>query len=264
MSAVREEMLTIRHRLLLQEISAQASLLLLIPVDLNIETDEWFTVDEAYARSEHGRLIPNATQHNVPAWSMFAVFFIVVSLAGNMIRERETGCLNRLMTMPCSYAVYLFSKMFVYLCVCLLQLTLMMATGMYLIPLLGLPALKLGHSAGALLLMSVSASLSAIGYGLAIGSIARTNQQASIFGAVSVVMLAALGGVWIPTFVMPHFMRLASRISPLNWGLNGFNELFVRDAGMAGILPYASLSLLFFVVMLGGAVYGRTSRRRKN
>ena len=154
--------------------------------------------------------------------------------------------------------------MFVYLCVCLLQLTLMMATGMYLIPLLGLPALKLGHSAGALLLMSVSASLSAIGYGLAIGSIARTNQQASIFGAVSVVMLAALGGVWIPTFVMPHFMRLASRISPLNWGLNGFNELFVRDAGMAGILPYASLSLLFFVVMLGGAVYGRTSRRRKN
>ena len=264
MSAVREEMLTIRHRLLLQEISAQASLLLLIPVDLNIETDEWFTVDEAYARSEHGRIIPNATQHNVPAWSMFAVFFIVVSLAGNMIRERETGCLNRLMTMPCSYAVYLFSKMFVYLCVCLLQLTLMMATGMYLIPLLGLPALKLGHSAGALLLMSVSASLSAIGYGLAIGSIARTNQQASIFGAVSVVMLAALGGVWIPTFVMPHFMRLASRISPLNWGLNGFNELFVRDAGMAGILPYASLSLLFFVVMLGGAVYGRTSRRRKN
>ena len=109
--AVRKEMLTIRHRLLLQEISAQASLLLLIPVDLNIETDEWFTVDEAYARSEHGRIIPNATQHNVPAWSMFAVFFIVVSLAGNMIRERETGCLNRLMTMPCSYAVYLFHEL---------------------------------------------------------------------------------------------------------------------------------------------------------
>lgn len=264
MSAVREEMLTIQNRLLLQEISAQAGRLLPIPVDLNIETGEWLTVDEAYARSEEGRIVPNATQHNVPAWSMFAVFFIVVSLAGNMIRERETGCLNRLMTMPCSYAAYLFSKMFVYLCVCLLQLALMMVTGMYLTPLLGLPALKLGHHLGALLLMSVSASLSAIGYGLAIGSIARTNQQASIFGAVSVVMLAALGGVWIPTFVMPYFMRLASRISPLNWGLNGFNELFVRDAGMAGILPYASASLLFFAVMLGVAVYGRTSQHRKN
>ncbi len=264
MSAVREEMLTIQNRLLLQEISAQAGRLLPIPVDLNIETGEWLTVDEAYARSEQARIVPNATQHNVPAWSMFAVFFIVVSLAGNMIRERETGCLNRLMTMPCSYAAYLFSKMFVYLCVCLLQLALMMVTGMYLTPLLGLPALKLGHHLGALLLMSVSASVSAIGYGLAIGSIARTNQQTSIFGAVSVVMLAALGGVWIPTFVMPYFMRLASRISPLNWGLNGFNELFVRDAGMAGILPYASASLLFFTVMLGVAVYGRTSRHRKN
>lgn len=264
MSAVREEMLTIQNRLLLQEISAQTSRLLPIPVDLNIETGEWITVDEAYARSEQGRIVPNATQHNVPAWSMFAIFFIVVSLAGNMIRERETGCLNRLMTMPCPYAAYLFSKILVYLCVCLSQLALMMVTGMYLIPLLGLPALKLGHHLGALLLMSVSTSLSAIGYGIAIGSIARTNQQASIFGAVSVVMLAALGGVWIPTFVMPYFMRLSSRISPLNWGLNGFNELFVRDAGMADVFPYASVSLLFFAVMLGVAVYGRTFRHRKN
>ena len=63
---------------------------------------------------------------------------------------------------------------------------------------------------------------------------------------------------------MLYFMRLASRISPLNWGVNGLNELFVRDAGMAGILPYASASLLFFAVMLGVAVYSRTSRHRKN
>jgi ABC-2 type transport system permease protein len=171
-------------------------------------------------------------------------------LAGNMIREREIGCFNRLMTMPCSFHLYVLSKVGVYLCVCLLQLTLIILTGMYIIPMFGLPALKLGHSLTALLAMSVSSSLAAIGYGLAIGSIARTNQQASIFGAISVVILAAVGGVWIPVFLMPRFMNIFSKISPLNWGINGFNDIFVRDAGFIHILPYFSASILFFIITL--------------
>ena len=136
------------------------------------------------------------------------------------------------------------------MCVCQLQLLLMILTGMFIIPLLGLPALKLGQSIVALLAMAVSSSLAAIGYGLAIGSIARTNQQASIFGAVSVVILAAIGGVWIPIFLMPYFMQIISMISPLNWGLNGFNDIFVRDAGFCDIMPFFSASLIFFMITL--------------
>jgi ABC-2 type transport system permease protein len=165
------------------------------------------------------------------------------------------------MTMPCSFHLYILSKVGVYLCVCLLQLTLIIVTGMYIIPLFGLPALKLGHSLSALSAMSVSSSLAAIGYGLAIGSIARTNQQASVFGAISVVILAAVGGVWIPVFLMPRFMNLISKISPINWGLNGFNDIFVRDAGFLDILPYCSVSLLFFTITL--LVSYRSNRHRQ-
>ena len=248
--AIRENALIVQNKLLLSEITRQVNRIVPIPVNLNIDTGELILINESYAQSDKAKIVPNSTQHNVPAWSMFAIFFIVISLAGNMIREREIGCFNRLMTMPCSFHSYILSKVSVYICVCLLQLALMILTGMFLIPLFGLPALKLGHSILALLAMSVSSSLAAIGYGLAIGSIARTNQQASIFGAVSVVILAAIGGVWIPTFIMPHFMRVISNISPLNWGLNGFNEIFVRDAGLCDILPYASASLVFFVITL--------------
>ena len=248
--AIRENALIVQNNLLLSEITRQVNRIVPIPVNLNIDTGELILINESYAQSDKAKIVPNSTQHNVPAWSMFAIFFIVISLAGNMIREREIGCFNRLMTMPCSFHSYILSKVSVYICVCLLQLALMILTGMFLIPLFGLPALKLGHSILALLAMSVSSSLAAIGYGLAIGSIARTNQQASIFGAVSVVILAAIGGVWIPTFIMPHFMRVISNISPLNWGLNGFNEIFVRDAGLCDILPYASASLVFFVITL--------------
>jgi ABC-2 type transport system permease protein len=259
--AMRENALTVQNKLLLNEIAQQVNRMIPFPVDLNIETDDMIVIRESYAQSGKAKIIPNSTQHNVPAWSMFAVFFIVISLAGNMIRECEIGCFNRLMTVPCSFHLYILSKVSVYLCVCLLQLALMILTGMYLIPLLGLPALKLGHSLPALFILSVSSSLAAIGYGLAIGSIARTNQQASVFGAVSVVMLAAVGGVWIPTFLMPRFMQVISYVSPLNWGLNGFSDLFVRDAGLPEILPHIFISLLFFLVAT--VVSYRSFRRRR-
>lgn len=261
-SAIRENALMIQNKLIFSEISRQVNQLIPIPVNLNIDTSNIISIEESYAKSAKTNIMPNSVQHNVPAWSMFAIFFIVVSLAGNMIREREIGCYSRLMTMPCSFHSYLFSKITVYLIVCLLQLTLIILTGMYLTPLLGLPALKLGSSIPALTGMSVSASLAAIGYGLAIGSIARTNQQASVFGAVSVVILAAIGGVWIPTFIMPYFMQIISRISPLNWGLNGFNDFFVRDSGFIDVLPYITALMLFFFVSLFISYW--SNQKRKN
>lgn len=260
--AMRENALAIQNKLILSEVTRQVNRLIPIPVNLNIDTGHLIAIQESYAQSENAKIIPNSVQHNVPAWSMFAIFFIVISLSGNMIREREIGCYNRLMTMPCSFHSYLFSKIGVYLTVCLLQLALIILTGIYLTPLLGLPALKLGHSLPALAAMSISASLAAIGYGLAIGSIARTNQQASVFGAVSVVILAAIGGVWIPTFIMPSFMQIISRISPLNWGLNGFNDLFVRDSGFMDVLPYITALLLFFTISLVISYW--SNQRRKN
>lgn len=261
-SAIKENALTIQNKLIFSEITRQVNMIVPIPVNLNLDTGHLINVQESYAQSERTKIIPNSVQHNVPAWSMFAIFFIVVSLAGNMIREREIGCYNRLVTMPCSFHAYLFSKITVYLVVCLLQLTLIILTGMFLTPLLGLPALKLGHSIPALIGMSVSASLAAIGYGLAIGSVARTNQQASVFGAVSVVILAAVGGVWIPTFIMPYSMQLISRISPLNWGLNGFNDFFVRDSGFIDVLPYITALLLFFAVSIFISYW--SNQKRKN
>ena len=46
--------------------------------------------------SDTGGATLNAVQHNVPAWSMFAMFFILFPLAGNLIKEREEGSMLRL------------------------------------------------------------------------------------------------------------------------------------------------------------------------
>jgi len=192
-------------------------------------------------------LIPNATQHNVPAWTIFAMFFIVIPLTQSLIQEREGGSLFRLLTMPVPYMTLMMGKVGVYLVVCLVQTIAMLLAGILLLPLFGLPMLVLGNDIPALFLMTLVVALAAVGYGLMIGTIAKTHQQAASFGSISVIIIAAVGGLWVPIYLMPPFMRTLSLLSPLNWALTGFYSIFLRGGGLIHIVPQVVKLLLFFL-----------------
>jgi ABC-2 type transport system permease protein len=209
------------------------------------------TFTEEYATNLNSKIIPNSVQHNVPAWTLFAMFFIVIPLAGNIIKERESGNVLRLKTMPGSYTAVLLGKLSIYLIICIIQAALMIAIGIYILPLFGLPSLMLGTNLFALFMIVLAAALAATGFGVAIGSIATSHDQASIFGAVSTVILAALGGIWVPVFIMPEIMQQISILSPLNWALNGFYDIFLRDSGTLEIMPYVIKLMIFCVVSIG-------------
>ena len=93
-----------------------------------------------------------------------------------------------------------------------------------------------------------------------VGTLFSTHQQSSTFGAVSVVILAALGGVWVPVYVMPEGLQTISRLSPLNWGLESFNNLFLRDTSTMTILPDLLKLICFAMVTLIASVLIHKSR----
>ncbi len=202
-------------------------------------------------------LIPNSTQHNVPAWTIFAMFFIVIPLTQSLIQEREGGSLFRLLTMPVSYMTLLMGKVGVYLMVCLAQTVAMLLAGILLLPLFGLPTLVLGDDILGLFLMTTVVALASVGYGLMIGTIAKTHQQAAAFGSISVIILAAMGGLWVPIYLMPPFMRAVSLISPLNWAITGYYSIFLRGGSLWQIAPQAIKLFLFFLstVFITGIYY---------
>ncbi|MGZ4118453.1 MAG: ABC transporter permease, partial [Bacteroidia bacterium] len=201
---------------------------------------------EIYASKDIGEIVPNAVQHNVPAWAIFAMFFIVLPLAGSMVKEKNEGSIFRLQTMPASFLILINGKIIVYVIVCLIQLALMLSVGLFFLPMLGLPTLVLGNSISGILLLSVATAFAATGYGVMMGTIARTEQQGAIVGSLSVLLLSAIGGVWVPTYVMPELMRNISVVSPLNWALNGFYELFLRGGNIKDIFPEAMKLIVFF------------------
>lgn len=211
------------------------------------DTESFIAFKEILPTKNNREIIPNSAQHNVPAWTLFAIFFIIVPLAINLVKEKNQGTFVRLRTQPVSYATVLGGKTLVYLVVCLIQFSLMLLVGLLLFPLMGLPKIDISGKLPVLYLVAFFSGLAAIGLGLLLGTIAKTQEQAAPFGSILIVILAAIGGVWVPVFVMPEFMQLLSKISPMNWGLEAFYDVFLRNVGIAQILPEILLLLLFFL-----------------
>ena len=218
------------------------------PSEAIFETENFISFKEILPKSNDEIIVPNSVQHNVPAWTLFAIFFIIVPLSINIVKEKSQGTFVRLRTNPVSYLTVLGGKTVVYLAVCMIQFILMLLIGVYLFPAIGLPTLNVSGKLPLLFIVAFFAGLAAIGLGLLLGTLAKTPEQSAPFGATFVVILAALGGVWVPVFVMPQFMQTLSNISPMNWGLNAFYDVFLRNSSLIEIVPEITLLFLFFII----------------
>lgn len=260
--SIREYTSRIESKIVLNELTREINTRLMVPVqNLNLVNQEIVHYKEQYVARNNRTVVPNSVQHNVPAWTLFAMFFIVIPFASAMIKENEDGNTARLLTMPCSYTTIMLSRTVLYLMVCFLQFILIMVMGVHLFPLIGLPALEIENRLTGLSVLAIAAALAAIGYGVLIGTVAKTHQQAAVFASISVVILAAIGGIWVPVFIMPPLFRELSTLSPLNWGLNGFYDILVRNAGIADVIHYGIWMLLFSLGCLVVALYYNRIRK---
>lgn len=213
-------------------------------------------INEISASRSGSRIIPNATQHNIPAWTVFAMFFIVISLGSSVVKEKLNGSFIRLKTLPSSYAISLFSKQITYLTVTLLQVAVIFSIGVYLFPLMGLPRLNLPSDLLALFIVSLVCGWCAVSYAICIGVFASTQEQANGFGAVTIVILAAIGGVLVPSFAMPGSFAGVMKLSPLHWCLESYYGLFLQGGNlrdiMMNIIPLLAITFLFQLLIFAG------------
>lgn len=197
--------------------------------------------------------LPTSVQQNVPAWLVFSMFFIAIPISTTLLGEKSQGTLDRLATMGVSRVQFLLSKLLTYMLINLIQVVLMFMVGIWIVPLLGGDALTLGDSPVALILIALATSCAAVSFALLIANIAQTTEQATIFAGVSNILLAAIGGVMVPRFVMPPAMQNFSQFSPHSWGLEGFLDIILRRGSVVDILPEVFLLLMFSCIMMLGA-----------
>lgn len=209
---------------------------------------------QAHSGAGPGAPAPTSVQQNAPAWTLLAMFFLVIPLSVTLIKERQQGCMQRIRSLPVPAWIVLAGKILPYFIINEIQVLVVLLEGIYLLPVLGGDALSIGHSPGGILLVSVAANLAAIGYGLLVATFVRTQEQATTFGAVSVLIMGAIGGVMVPKLVMPETMQRLANISPLSWGLDGFQEIFVRGGHVVDVLPRVLDLLVFAAICLAAAI----------
>jgi ABC-2 type transport system permease protein len=213
-------------------------------------------INEIPISRDGSNTIPNATQHNIPAWTIFAMFFVVISLGSSVVREKLNGSFIRLKTLPTNYLVALLSKQITYLLVTLLQAALIFALGIWLFPLIGLPKLNLPADVLGLLIVSVICGWCAVSFAICIGVFAQTQEQANGIGAVSVVLMAAIGGLLVPSFAMPASFQPVIKLSPLHWCLQAYYGLFLEGGKLKdivlNILPLLAITILIQAITLLG------------
>ncbi|MFC7292581.1 ABC transporter permease [Hirschia litorea] len=193
---------------------------------------------------------PNAVQQNVPAWLVFSIFFVAIPFSNTFIKERDLGMQRRLRTTFLGPISQFVSKLIPYFVVNQIQVILMLAVGVFLVPLLGGEALVIQGHPLALIALSSSISFAALGLALFIAVLSRTTEQATMLAGLGNILLAAIGGIMVPKFVMPEKMQALAGLSPMSWGLDGFLELFLQNGNIHDISPYLLRLMAFGLTML--------------
>jgi ABC-2 type transport system permease protein len=201
------------------------------------------------------RQLPNTTQQNVPSYALFGVFFICQVIGLSFIREKQDGTFRRLLVAPLSKSALLIGKLLPYYLVNLIQIVLIFAAGIWIVPLLGNPALNLGAHPEGLIVVSLATAAAASGLGLLVAALVKTPEATGGVGALIAVMMAAIGGCFVPAFVMPNFLQTLSKIVPHSWALQGYQDVLIRGYGIGQVMPEVGVLLIFATVFFGFALW---------
>jgi ABC-2 type transport system permease protein len=190
---------------------------------------------------------PTATEQNVPAYTIFGVFFIVLTLASSFLQEKKDGTFQRILAAPLSKTALLIGKLLPYYLVNLIQIALMFCIGVVVF------GMKLGHLP-ALVIVSLALAAAANGLGLLVAALGKTEPQVNGLSVLLAITLSALGGMMVPTFIMPNLMKTLSLFTPHAWALAGYHDIIIRGLGMKDVLTEMFVLLgfasFFFVIAL--------------
>jgi ABC-2 type transport system permease protein len=190
------------------------------------------TLSETYLDGERSF---SALEIYVPRFAVLFVFLTAGTTALAIYTEKKTGTFRRLLSAPIAKGELLSGKMIPNLIIVLCQIVIIFGTGALLLPLLGLDPISLGESVLGLAVVSALVALCSTSLGLLIAALARTEAQISAIAQVALWVMAALGGAFIPTWIMGEFLGSIGKIVPHYWAIQAYTNVMIRGQGLAEI-----------------------------
>ncbi len=189
----------------------------------------------------------------VPLIGLFPliIMFLVTSIA--MLRERTSGTLERLMTLPLAKLDLLAGYGLAFALVAAVQACV---ASLVAFRLLGVDTIG---SAGLVVGLAVCNALLGVALGLFLSAFATSEFQAVQFMPAALLPQIILSGLFVPRGQMPHTLRIASDLLPVTYAYDGLARV---AAGLIDSRLWIDLLVVLGTVGLALALGATTLRRR--
>ena len=229
----------------------------LIAANPALKIDRPFDV-EYTAVGGSGPAVVDSYSHSFCGMTLQYLLFWGMDSGLMLLRERRQGIWRRLCAAPLTLTTLLTGKALATAVVALLQIAATFGFGR-----LAFGVTITGSLAGFALLAAAAALLSAA-TGLLVAALGGEEGRARSVAILAILILSMLGGLWLPSFLLPEWVRRAALALPTTWAARGFEGVswqgmgFLAAARCAGVM--AGFSALFLAVALWG--FARAEARR--
>jgi len=221
---------------------------LTVEVVMGVDNLEAVVAGLVVERSGPNRELPTPLQQTVPAYAIFAMFFIAIPMSVGFLREKKDGTLQRLFTYPVSANLVTLGKIIPYYLINVIQFALMMLVGIFVMSRFITPAFHAGAHPWHMLPVTLVVAAATTGFGVLVAATAKTPEQSSTLAATGAILMGVFGGIMVPYVVMPPVMKKLAMISPMFWAHQAYLDVFLRDAAFGTILPRLIILTLFAII----------------
>lgn len=193
-------------------------------------------------------------EYGAPLLGIFPLIVMFLTTSVATLRERESGTLERLLSMPIAKVDFVFGYALAFGLLGVVQA--LVVSGLAVGPF----GLEVAGPTWALIVVSVVDALLGTALGLFVSAFAKTEFQAVQFMPALILPQLLLCGIIVPRDELPTALRLVSDVLPLSYAVDATTEVMTSTTMSAAFWLNVGIVALFMAV--GLALGAGTLRRR--
>ena len=201
------------------------------------------TTSPALQKEDNGN---SSLAHTAPGMMLQFAIAGLLTCAQIIVAERKSRTLQRILTTATTRFDIVVGHYLAILLLILMQFMILILFGQL--------ALQVAYFRvpAATMLVAFSTALCISALGLLIGILAKSEEQAVTFSLIPMFVFSGLGGAWVPLEVTGPTFQVIGHLSPVAWGMDGFENIVARGLGFGSVvLPSLALigyAILFFTL----------------
>ena len=189
-----------------------------------------------------------AYSHSFSGMTMQYLLFWGMDCGLLLLRERRQGIWKRLKAAPIPLPTLLGGKIIATALIALTQILFTFSFGSLVF------GVAINGSILGFLIMAIATALLSAATGLLIAAVGGTENRARSMAILSILSLSILGGLWLPSFMLPLYVQNFSLLLPTTWMIKGFEGVIWQGMGLVDASYCALVTLLFSTAFIGFSI----------